>query len=165
MTKQAKTTEKPRKPNVFKKCGPKLTQKDLERFEKEVGLRLPPSFRAHYVESNGGIPTRRYYVTAKGDEYEVASFRRIKHRAKYEPLINETYEMLAIQRGIVPRRLLPFAADSGGDLYCMDMKTETIWVWAADDYKKGNPESAATRIAPSLASFIEGMVTEPEAYG
>jgi non-ribosomal peptide synthetase component E (peptide arylation enzyme) len=65
----------------------------------------------------------------------------------------------------LPRTIVVLSALPKGSNDCMDPKTETIWVWAADDYKKGNPESAATRIAPSLAAFIEGMVTEREAYG
>jgi cell wall assembly regulator SMI1 len=151
--------------NKLENAGPPLSDRDLDEAAARIGLALPASLRAQYKVADGGRPTKRYFLDADGNDYEVNALRRVKHRVPGVPLLAETYEMLVQRKQLMPRHFIPFGSDSGGDLYCIHANTGAIFFWAADRYEPGEPESALSEIAPSLEAFLEGMVTEKEALG
>lgn len=149
----------------FSEAEDALSDADFVVVEQALGLSLPADLREFYALRDGGRPSRPIYLDEDEDDYEVKTFYRMKHKVMHEPLVHETYRRLAVEKLLLPTRLIPFAADSGGNLYCMDVECSDIWFWCADDCEPGDPEAAVTRIADKLAVFIDGLVSIRQAYG
>jgi hypothetical protein len=148
--------------NQFDNCGPSLTRADVATVEKRLGFELPEDLVKHYLKHNGGQPQKRYFDDAQGHEYGVHQFKPIMHKTSL-PTIEDTYELVCVQKGLIPRERLPFAVNGGGDFFCIDRQTQEIFFHAMDDASQGN--LAGRRVADSLPEFIERMQTEDDFYG
>lgn len=149
--------------NEFSDVAPALSESDMRAVEREIGYQLPAELRQHYLRINGGAPERRYFLTKDGMELEINEFRPIAHRARPKQItIESTILDLVKTRRLIPEALVPFAVNSGGDFYCVDRRDQSIVYYTMDDCL--NPGVATNRAADSLAEFIDGMVTEQEAF-
>jgi hypothetical protein len=127
--------------------GPALTPSELDAYCDGHGLGLPASLRTQLLDQNGGVPTAEVSVRLPdGDETDILSVFGLKMHAPASELVwvIETYA------GRVPTGLVPFADDSGGNLFLLSAD-DLVWFW--DHEKEGSPE-AASPLNASLERFL-----------
>lgn len=140
--------------NRFSDVGETVSAGDIQAVEERVGFRLPDELRQHYLRVNGGRPERSYFLRDDHD-FELQRFMTLAELAK-------RVEDLVQTRHLIPDNLVPFAWGSGGDYYCVDRADQSIVFYAMDYCLE--PEKATTKATTSLATFIDGMITEDEMY-
>ena len=63
-----------------------------------------------------------------------------------------------MNKGLIPVDLVPFARDSGDDYCCVDRRDGGVVAYSTDH--SDDPKRATTRVADSIAEFLDGMQTE-----
>jgi|SRR5215475_132511 len=143
----------------FLSSGPTLTESDIIELERNLGYTLPAQLREFYLRHNGGYTKENIYIDEEGDDYEIQNFLQI---GTGETSLPETIKRLTGQRHLLKPDMVPFARESGGNLYCISLDSGAVWVWSAEDVEDST--DAYSLIANSLNEFISGLVTAEEAY-
>ena len=145
----------------FKNCEPPITNDDLNAAEVEMGVILPSDLREHYLKYNGGSPVHRSF---RVDDYYyvLRDFFPVKYGILDDPTdtLEGTYDLV---KDAIPEGLLPFADDGAGNLFCYGTSKEnmhSIWYW--DHEENDDPDLQLEFLAPSLQSFLEGLVEDPD---
>ena len=138
--------------------GAAVDERALDRAEGELGVELPAALRDLYLRSNGGRPSPNIFVDAHGDDYEVHSFKSFGDAGYSGVSIEDSHRSL-VAKGLLPKELIPFAMDSGGNFYGADTSGAVFFV--AMDV----PGAVPVRIAEALEEFLDGLVSAEEAYG
>lgn len=155
--------KKKMKPNPMTEVDKPIKKEDLPKVEKALGFPLPESLKAHYLKYNGGQPKRTWIVTEDGDEYTINYFFPMVHTSEESPMtVEDYYEQLVTKKKLLPKNLIPFADDDGGDLYTMDKDTGEIYYYAMDTK---DPKKAKRHVADTLENFLQCMITEEQALG
>ena len=58
---------------VFERTGPPLSELDIKRVERRLGITLPQDLKEHYLLHNGGRPRPRFFLK-DGEPYGVHEF-------------------------------------------------------------------------------------------
>uniref|UniRef100_UPI0013DA4632 SMI1/KNR4 family protein n=1 Tax=Serratia marcescens TaxID=615 RepID=UPI0013DA4632 len=58
---------------VFEGTAPALSELDIRRVERKLGIRLPQDLKEHYLRFNGGTPRPDFFVK-DGEAYDVEQF-------------------------------------------------------------------------------------------
>lgn len=151
--------------NAFSNCEAAVTAADLDHVESVVGRKLPAAFRDHYLQYNGGMPERTYWVDeASGYEpSEVAAFKPIAHA---EHTLLSTYRLM-LKKQVLPARLLPFANDWGGNFFCLDLDTGAVRYFTVDTFDgdlspEQNQDASERPVCPDFRRFVQGLVAEDD---
>ncbi len=88
----------------------KITNLDIDEFEKSIGYKLPESYKEFILKYNGGIPNKPYF-----NQYHFNCFNSIKYG---ESTIEAVYKII---KDILPNGYFPIAWDPGGALFCFDL--------------------------------------------
>ena len=140
---------------------PALDEDTMAAVEATLGLRIPQELRSLYMASNGGTPKKNIFMV-EGDDYEVHALRAIAHRrVESEPLVEETYALMVKKKKLLDPCYIPFADDSGGNLYCVSTQEPGVFFFSLDDYEPGRPP---IRIASSVREFLTAMMSAKEVY-
>ncbi|HDR2520356.1 TPA: SMI1/KNR4 family protein, partial [Enterobacter ludwigii] len=111
--------------NNFKKCEKKIGRADIYKTESKLSITLPDDFVSHYLQFNGGIPEKSWWDGGEGFEpVEVAGFKPFVYNTQTNDdprsLIDGCYISM-LDREVIPRNLLPFANDWGGNFFCLNL--------------------------------------------
>ena len=145
-----------------------LSSKDWLEFEKSINFSFPATMKKFYKENNGGMPNL-YFFLPQGedlDEVEIKTFLPIKYHIKGVQTIEETSKSLW-DRNMISKNLLPFAIDSGNNLYAIHNKTLCIYyivmdMWHDEWTCEENFEANSTKIASSFRYFITHLLPKEE---
>lgn len=133
----------------------KVEKGELEELEELLGERLPQEIKEHYIKYNGGYPKFSKHTDIEGEEYEVNYFLTVKgYRG-----ISSVKELL---RDVIPTRLIPFADEEGGDLFCISVRGEDIGEIYYYNHEDDGEESV-TKISNSFKEFFNNL-EEGEEY-
>ena len=148
-------------------CSVTLTEEDIKDFETELNVKIPASMKKFYLKFNGGMPSPYCFQPQDEDMdwVEIHAFFPIKERTKLE-----TIEVIAKDvwsRNLMPCNLLPFAMDSGGNYYTLNLKNKKIYyyltdVWDENASREYNFETNTRYIAQSFNFFINHFYEEEE---
>lgn len=147
------------------KSSKKLTEEDIARVEKKLGLSLPEDLKSLYLHYNGGEVEggRKIFLTQEGMEYEVKSFLQMLYpRFEADALLEDSYVFFVKEKKLIPKKYIPFAMDSGGFRYCLNVSDGKVYFSNWD--KDCKPQDYMDLVASSAGGFIQGMVTEKEAF-
>ena len=136
-----------------------LTNADLIEVEKAFHFTFPSEFRRHYLRYNGGSPERNLFKK-NNRIFVVQEFLQIKFGTRE---FEETFRDFKIDNEILPKNLVPFAVDPGGDYYCFSIGDEdrgSIWFYVGEYHDQ--QDRAAEYLTKSLPAFLEGMTREEE---
>lgn len=149
-------------------CSVVLTKEDIAAFEKELDVQLPGSMKNFYLKYNGGMPEPYLFLpqNEEMDFVEIKAFFPIKQCTD----AFETIEVIAREAwndNFLPRNLLPFAMDSGGNYYALNLKNKKIYyfvtdVWDDNLSREDNFKENTTYIAQSFKFFISHFEEEEE---
>ena len=146
----------------------KLSPEDIAEFEKATGFSLPATMRKFYLKNNGGMPNLCFFQPQDEDydEVEINTILPIKYPLSGVQTIEETSRSLW-DRDMISKRLLPFAIDSGNNLYALHKKSLAIYyvvmdVWNDALSNEDNFAENSTKIASSFKYFITHLLPEEE---
>ncbi|EKS7113616.1 SMI1/KNR4 family protein [Enterobacter ludwigii] len=155
--------------NNFKKCEKKIGRADIYKTESKLSITLPDDFVSHYLQFNGGIPEKSWWDGGEGFEpVEVAGFKPFVYNTQTNDdprsLIDGCYISM-LDREVIPRNLLPFANDWGGNFFCLNLDNYSIVYFATDSFDKDltmqeNHIKLQRYLTNSFSHFVEGLVTE-----
>ena len=149
-------------------CSVPLAKEDIKNFEVELDVKIPAGMKNFYLKFNGGMPSP--YCFQPQDEdldwVEINAFFPIKERTN----AFETIEVIAKgiwSRNLMPCNLLPFAMDSGGNYYALNLKNKKIYYYLTDEWDENasreyNFETNTRYIAQSFNYFINHFIEEEE---
>lgn len=141
---------------------PPAGREDVAALERELGVRLPEDYVAVALRHHGGRPTR--HLLDFGGEREKVFLSL--HGLRADPdnpgrSVLESHRNLRQYGG--DERIVPFADDPAGNLYCFDYRggePPSIVYWdhelAAED-----PESALTAVAGSFTELLDRLYSRP----
>lgn len=149
-------------------CSASLTKEDIKNFEVELNVKIPAGMKNFYLKFNGGMPSPYCYQPQDEDldRVEINAFFPIKERTN----AFETIEVIAKDmwsRNLMPSNLLPFAMDSGGNYYALNLKNKKIYYYLTDEWDENasreyNFETNTRYIAQSFNYFINHFIEEEE---
>jgi cell wall assembly regulator SMI1 len=148
---------------VFERTAPPLSELDIKRVEKRLGVRLPQDLREHYELHNGGRPRPQFFL-AYEDAYDVDNFFSMNTDAKGTSF-EETYSLLVDKSPEFPWGYIPFADDSSGDLFVYSVRPESygnIMFISHEDHE--DPDRYVVFLAPTLKEFINSLTELPEGW-
>ncbi|EPF1233153.1 SMI1/KNR4 family protein [Enterobacter cloacae] len=155
--------------NNFKKCEKKIGLADIYKTASKLSISLPDDFVSHYLQFNGGTPEKSWWDGDEGFEpVEVAGFKPFVYNTQINDdprsLIDGCYISM-LDREVIPRNLLPFANDWGGNFFCLNLDNYSIVYFATDSFDKDltmqeNHIKLQRYLTNSFSHFVEGLVTE-----
>jgi cell wall assembly regulator SMI1 len=147
---------------VFERTAPPLSELDIERVERRLGVRLPQDLREHYLLHNGGRPRPRFFVK-DGEAYDVVCFHSMNTGDKGSSF-ERIYEILVDQSPEFPRGYIPFANSSCGDLFIYSVNPESFGniMFYQHEYF-GDDDRYVVFLAPTFREFIDSLSEEPDA--
>lgn len=139
-----------------------VTDSDVGEVERKFGFSFPGDFRDHYLTHNGGRPEKNLF---KKDDtvFVVSEFLPIKY-GRTNCLFEDVFRDLKIDQQVLPKHLVAFADDPGGDYYCFSVRDKdagSIWIYRGD--YSDEPDRAVEFLAKSLDEFLESMVADEDA--
>lgn len=101
---------------AFSECEPPASESDVDALETRLGFAVPAGVRRLLTSSNGGRPAPNVFRGATGslDVSECLALREGRGSIEW------TYDLIVVQTHAAPRQYLPFAVDSGGNLFLVD---------------------------------------------
>lgn len=154
--------------NTFEDCAAPLSETDILNFEKQLGATLPAAFKQHYLKFNGGKAKNTYWIDAANNEpMEISYFKSISAPKESNPVsVLSSYESM-VKKNVIPKRLLPFATDLGGNFFCIDLETGAVVFFATDSFDpeislEDNQKHAEQKLCPSFEKFIADLISEDD---
>jgi hypothetical protein len=145
---------------LFVNSAKSINDNDIKELEKQLELILPNELKKHYLKHNGGFPIKERFYMKNYDTYtSINGFIPIKYH--YENIDDWTMEEVYLNfnkiKKVLPKKLLAFASDYGGNKFCIDTESESIFLVYMDlGNPKENPESIR-KICSSFDKFIENL--------
>lgn len=150
----------------IKRPGAMLQEKILAEFERKHGFLLPTTYRAFLLEHNGGTPEPSSYCRKRNKKpsEECRYFFGLQCGRSYAEIEDALETYLGEDETRIPRRLLPIAEDSFGNLICLSLRGEDVgkvYFWDHEEEleqkrtKTGDVNDAAiSLIADSFDAFL-----------
>jgi len=139
----------------------KLKIKDLERFEKFLGCKLPKDYRDFLIEHNGAIPEN--YLVCWPNSTEPSDVWNdslgLHNGPSYARLDLMTKEL----KDYLPEGVIPFACDPGGNYFCIGIDGEfinKIYFW---NHERSEGDISIDFLNESFTNFVAGLIAEEEA--
>lgn len=149
--------------NKIESINPVSKLENLEKL-KEFEIRhfqIPASFRDYLINYNVAKPRKSYYK--KDIEFNLNYLLGFSQHS-YEDFI----DTIKTYTNRIDKNLFPIGSIDGGDLLCIDKKTEQIFYWNHEINDKGleGNEEKATKIADTINEFLESLIlsSEPTEY-
>lgn len=142
-----------------------VSEADLERFEKQIGARLPEDYRLFLLEQNGGhFPHDVIHVAPEVDySKDCLGVKEVYGLGVKRYGLEVTYRDL---NSSLPKGFVPIGDDGLGNQICIVVSgcdVGSIWLW---DHEAGLsdtwPPENSHRIADSFSRFIDSMIYHPE---
>jgi len=138
----------------FDSKGPAIRVKDISDFEALVNVVLPDSYRSFLLTHNGGIPTPDI-IDIPGLLSSPTDVQVLFGIGRPVESSNLAWNITLAEERCVGFRVLPFACDSGGNLFCFEIErgfaTKVIYL----DFD--TQEAASYTVAQSFQELIDRM--------
>lgn len=139
---------------------PSVTENDILSTQKMLGFSIPEPLKKTYLSNNGGVlENERCIYQSESYELDVKYFLPIMHSRKDGVFtVERLYEILALEKKLVPKNMLPFAIDGGGFPFCINIEDETIHFFNLENEKD-------IKIENNLHDFVSKVMSEEDAWG
>ena len=150
---------------------PPVSAEELAAAEErlaQMGLRIPPSYRAFLAERDWGRPVERDFTFRRGDDPDSGNL--VEWFLGLAPVRPPGMNLLDVARaltvpGRMPAGVLPIAQAGGGDKVCLDGREGRdgpVLFWDREEEPE-EPEDPSNLyfVAPDLASFLDGLTELP----
>ena len=136
----------------------KISLKDVDIFEGEVGLVFPDDYKNFLTKYNGGTPTlANFNFYGKKEGSTIKRFFGIIIDSK-----NSIDWILDVYEGRLPRGFLPIADDVGGNLILLDCSLEQkgVFFWDHEEEAEDGEEPTMDNmcyISKNFDSFLSSL--------
>jgi len=131
-----------------------ITAEAIASIAQRISVSLPTEFLNFYVMHNGGRFEERIFEHMD-DEFRIQEFLSFGNGADS---IEETYKDVFMENKLTPNDILPFAADSSGDYFCISVDPATFGeVIFFDSENYDIPERCTIKLSPSFGDFIKNL--------
>lgn len=135
------------------------TTAEIKILESTINKALPHAMKAFYRKHDGGRFDKSIY-THHGEDFRIQQFLSL---AGNSDSIEETYKDVFLNNPSTPDSLLPFAADSGGDYFCLSLAPESFGaVIFFDSEYYDMPDRCQIFLARSFEDFIFNLKPDDE---
>ncbi|MBF7142713.1 MULTISPECIES: SMI1/KNR4 family protein [Pseudomonas] len=149
----------------------KIGLAEIRFFEDAIGYCLPEAFRNFYLKNNGGLPSKDWWDGS--DEYDAVRVKKFKplagsrHVEEHNTAFIENCYLAMVKRNVIPKTLLPFAIDDGGNLFCLDLIEGNVCYYTIDSFDSDasiavNQARACRWLEKSFQEFIENLKDEDD---
>jgi hypothetical protein len=135
---------------VFEDCDPPATDEAIRAIEERVGHALPAPLVKLFREANGGRPVPDTY----DDPRVFTDVSECRPAGERRGNVLDTYELMVVAKQAAPRHFVPFANDSGGNLFFVDVTTEDAQVY----FLTHDPAFRLHRLGIGLETLWESLV-------
>lgn len=146
--------------------GPRLTSKDIKRFEKQRGVTLPDDYRAFLLKSNGGYPdvdvAFSFREGGRPSDSVLSQFYPLD-KGSEDSNLDEVYEMF-VEAGRMPPNLVPIGDDAFGNQICLSVAGKdagAVYFWdherEPDPARKPVVFRNLSLIADSFSDFLASL--------
>ncbi|MBL8608293.1 MAG: SMI1/KNR4 family protein [Myxococcales bacterium] len=139
-------------PMEFDECDPPATESAIAAFEERIGQVLPAGIRTLLLTANGGRPKRAIFRSPDGKAVDVSECLALRAG---RGSIESTYQLLTISKRAMPPHMLPFAQDSGGNIFAVDCRTPDAHVY----FLLHDPEFRLVSLGVALEAFWSRLTT------
>lgn len=136
------------------RCNPPVDDSRVEAVERSLAVRFPTDYRSCVKQCHGGRPAKREFdVHAAGLKFRSSLAVLLSFSEENSENILNTCKDL---EGQLPKGIVPFAEDGGGDYMCFDFRSnETadnpgIIYW----HRSGLPENEFSFLANTFSEFL-----------
>jgi hypothetical protein len=144
----------------YRNSGPPVSGQDVDRIGVELGVMLPDSLRALLLRNNGGMPSRDRWPLPDGESLWIGRFLPIIDSAGRGRTLEATYQ-LGRDRGFLPPGLIPFAADPGGNYFCVALDERVYFyamdAWDAELDTEHNIRLAKLELTAGVDEFVDAL--------
>lgn len=144
----------------WKRAKPELTDEEIRRVEKELGLGFPEDYRDIVRQHSGAVPTRTDFTY----RHPVTGKLRGDGLAHLLPLRSEEKSsVLAVMGWLgdqLPERVVPVGGNGGGNYICLDYRRGAppgVSLWLHEETIEG----CLVPLAGSFTEFLE-MLSDPQ---
>jgi len=150
---------------LFSKGGVNLSSEDIGDIQQHLNLVLPEELVNHYLIHNGGIPSNSFWILEDGCSLWVKKFLPMKFPVGTGRTLEDSY-LLMVAKNVMPKGLIPFAIDHGGNYFCIDTSGE-VYFYAVDRWDEAlsdeqNHEKAKKKLGVSFQLFVNQLVETDE---
>ena len=149
-------------------AGPPLTELQVDRLERQLGMTLPKNYRSFLLRYNGGrpdpafFPIRDFDRSAFGDRSPFGAIHFFFGLSRTVQSSNLGWNFSTL-RGRMPRELLPIAGDESGNRICLAVtgtNAGCVYFWDHDDEHSPPTYANLYLIASSFEEFLDGIYFE-----
>lgn len=144
-----------------------ITQNDVFDIENFLKIKLPKELVDFYFKFNGGDPNKTLFVdqNCQYEDIEIRDFFSFKYRKDFQDDPDFTIEGRAKSEWAtmaLPKNLLAFAIDWGGNYFCIDHMDGKIYYYVRDVWSENlSPEKNflvnSKFLSESFNQFIDGL--------
>jgi cell wall assembly regulator SMI1 len=145
---------------IFENTHPPLSEVDIKRVERRMGIHLPEDLKEHYLLHNGGRPRPRFFIK-DGEAYGIHYF--LAMNTGDDSSFEHDYAMLVHRTPEFPRGYIPFAYDETGDYFLYSVKPDSFGNIMFNQHEYyGDDDRYVVFLAPSFSEFISSLTEEPD---
>ena len=149
---------------IFLETSEQLQAADIKTVEATFNIRLPIDFTKHYLEFNGGYPEKADFTWQNNQgTTRINCFFSIKHEGFNS--LESTYQQLVIDEEYLPIGIVPFAADDGGNFFCISARKgdyDCVYYCNNDHYEmRENEGDYLELLTSSFNGFLSNLNERP----
>lgn len=124
--------------------------------ERALGVRFPPAFLGVATTYPQAEPDPAGVLLPGGSSTAVAHLLHFEDTSSGANIVNRIFPV----EGVLEARVIPFAEDVGGDLFCFDYRetpaTPPVAYWSVD--------TGLVPLAPDFDAFVAGLMSSDAIY-
>jgi hypothetical protein len=146
----------------MRELGSPLTDARIAMLERQLGVRLPESYRSFLLRYNGGRPEPDFFpirgfdrAAFGGVDYFFGLDRSIRSNS-----IDWNYRMYL---GRIPTEFLPVAGDASGNVICLSLagvNRDAVYFWDHDNEYSPPGYDNVHFVADSFSKFLDSLYFE-----
>ncbi len=134
----------------IERAGAQLADREIERLEQQLGVKLPDGYKRFLMANNGGRP-RPDTIDVEGLPGSPTDIKIFLGLGRQIETSNIDWH-LNLPANRLPKHLLPIASDSGGNLFCIRVHGAEYGSVIYADFRE---EVAIYDVARSFDEFLE----------
>lgn len=143
-------------------AGPPLTEIQIDRLERHLGMSLPKNYRSFLLRYNGGRPDPAFVPIRDFDRSPFGAIHFFFGVSRTVQSNNLDWN-LRTYRGRMPSELLPIAGDELGNGICLAVagtNAGCVYFWDHDDEHSPPTYGNLYLIASSFEEFLDSIYLE-----
>lgn len=143
---------------------PLPTIKDIEKVEKDLGIKIPDNYKKILLESDGGVPENNVYYFKDGEGINIVGRDRLRFDSVCIDGFNPLREISYTDQSEFPKDMIPIATDGGGNYICISSSNGKIYYLDHEEIAEQSGDEpdyyGFYYICESLETFMDSLVED-----